>query len=108
MTPEYLARMHAYTKKHVHNPQPGDHFTEMCGSVALIVERHDDIVMMRKTEIVNSEKQWNDPGKKRWGVPITMTIKQFVDFASYECRGERFYWLECWPPTWPAELLEGG
>lgn len=92
-------RMHAYTNKHVKDPQPGDHFTEMFGSVAYIEARNGDALIVKRTAIKKGEKCWGDDEP--------MTVAEFVRRASYG-GGTPGYWLQLWPPQIPKQLLEGG
>lgn len=78
MTPEQIERMKRYTDKHVRDPQPGDHFTEMCGSVAYIDSREGDNLMVRKTSTCGPDKGWT--------MPARMTVAEFIKWASYDIR----------------------
>jgi hypothetical protein len=88
-------QMMEYTVKHVYDPQPGDHFTEMCGSVAYIESRDGALVTFRRTGIINGSKNWKDPE--------TIPVSEFVRWAG----GDK-PWLELYPSVFPKELLEGG
>lgn len=98
MTKEWLERMKAHTDKHVRDPQPGDHFTEMCGSVAYIVGRDGAMVTLKRTNTAG--------GHKGWGHDETIPVSEFVRWASYGTIPG--YWLCLYPPEFPKELLEGG
>ena len=88
---KFWDRVKDYTHEHVTNPQPGDHFTEQCASVALITDRHADTVWVAR------------PNKDRtgWGEPEIMTVEAFKDWASY--KSIPGYWLECLPDQGPAQ-----
>lgn len=93
------ARMKEYTNERVRDPQPGDHFTEMLGSVAFIEDRSGDVITLRR------------PHKHKageWGPSEHMSVREFIDWASYKTIPG--YWLQCWPPNsdWPSEVLSGG
>jgi hypothetical protein len=92
-------RMKRYTHDHVHDPQPGDHFTEMLGSVAYIEARDRHKVTLRRTNVAG--------GHKGWGPTETIPVSEFVRWASYG-HGVPGYWLTLYPPQWSPELLEGG
>lgn len=91
-------RIREYTAKHMDDPQPGDHFTEMCGSVAYIEARDGDNLTVLRTKVKD--------GQPCWGEPEQMTIAEFKRWASYD--GIPGYWLELIPPIMPAEMLVGG
>lgn len=99
MTRTEIERMRQYTDKHVRDPQPGDHFTEMLGSVAYIEARLGNMVTLKKMNCAR--------GHKGWGRSEIMPVSEFVRWASY---GGTIpgYWLELFPPRFPKELLEGG
>lgn len=87
MKADAVGRVDRYTHLRVTDPQPGDHFTEMCGSVALIEARDGDLLTVRKP----------DRKKGEWGEPEEMTLAAFKKWASYG-HGTPGYWLECYPP----------
>jgi hypothetical protein len=99
MKQQHIEAMERYTHKHVRDPQPGDHFTEHCGSVALIESREGTRLMVRRTVFRR--------GVKAWGEPEHMSVPEFIRWASYGGTNPG-YWLELWPPSWPKELMEGG
>lgn len=96
---EWYARMKEHTAEHVKDPQPGDHFTEMCGSVAYIVSRNGGMVTLQRTN--------TNGGHKGWGREETIPVYEFIKWASYGS-GTPGYWLSLYPPTMPAQMLEGG
>lgn len=98
MDSAYIKRMDEYTDQHVRDPQPGDHFTEHLGSVAYIEAREGKRVTLKRTAIIN--------GKKDWGPTETISVDEFIKWASYGTIPG--YWLELCPPQWPEELLAGG
>lgn len=85
----------AYTAKRILDPQPGDHFTEMLGSVAYIEERKGNNLLVLRTEIKGRERGW-DKGTK-------MTLAEFFKWV-----GGNTPWCEIYPPVFPKQLLEGG
>jgi len=88
-----------YTAKRILDPQPGDHFTEMLGSVAYIEARNGKKLTVLRTRVVKNERGWDDG--------TLMTIDEFVKWASYG-GSTPGYWLEIYPPVFPKQLLEGG
>lgn len=89
MTREQIQKLAAYTERRVRDPQPGDHFTEHFGSVALIVSRNGGAVTGSKTKIVDREKIWTEPQET--------TVNEFIKWASDD--GISGFWLDCFPPN---------
>lgn len=87
MTQSTWDRIKEYTEQRINDPRPGDHFTEMLGSVALVRWRLGPFVFV------------SFPNEKRngWGKPKGMLVSQFKRWASYGSIPG--YWCEIYPPT---------